>query len=82
MPDLPLILRGVPDPMIVIGADGLITDMNPAARGLFGDWALGRDHGAVLRQPPVLAAIAAVLAVVKGFAAQRLVGDGSPSLVK
>lgn len=61
MPDLPLILRGVPDPMIVIGADGLITDMNPAARGLFGDWALGRDHGAVLRQPPVLAAIAAVL---------------------
>mgnify|MGYP003119875488 CR=1 FL=1 len=61
MPDLPLILRGVPDPMIVIGADGLITDMNPAARDLFGDWALGRDHGAVLRQPPVLAAIAAVL---------------------
>ena len=28
------------------------------------------------------AAIAAVLAVLKGFAAQRLVGDKSPSLVK
>ena len=29
-----------------------------------------------------VAAIAAVLAVLKGFAAQRLVGDASPSLVK
>ena len=29
-----------------------------------------------------VAAIAAVLAVLKGFAAQRLVGDKSPSLVK
>jgi len=33
-------------------------------------------------QAAAVAAIAAVLAVVKGFAAQRLVGDASPSLVK
>jgi len=33
-------------------------------------------------QAAAVAGIAAVLAIVKGFAAQRLVGDDSPSLVR
>jgi len=33
-------------------------------------------------QAAAVAGIAAVLAILKGFAAQRLVGDKSPSLVK
>jgi len=42
----------------------------------------GIDLSVSTVQAAAVAAIAAVLAVLKGFAAQRLVGDKSPSLVK
>ena len=42
----------------------------------------GVDLSVSTVQAAAVAAIAAVLAVLKGFAAQRLVGDASPSLVK
>ena len=42
----------------------------------------GIDLSVSTVQAASVAGIAAVLAVLKGFAAQRLVGDKSPSLVK
>jgi len=42
----------------------------------------GIDLSVSTVQAAGVAGLAAVLAVVKGFAAQRLVGDKSPSLVK
>ncbi|MEJ6388579.1 ATP-binding protein [Gymnodinialimonas ulvae] len=54
------ILGAVPDPMLYIGADGLVRHANGAARAMLGDWILGRSHDAVLRQPGVLARIEAV----------------------
>lgn len=57
---IPALLDAVPDPMLHIGADGTIAGANAAARTLFGDWILGRSYGAALRQPALLAQIAAV----------------------
>jgi two-component system phosphate regulon sensor histidine kinase PhoR len=54
------VLGAVPDPMVFIGADGLITHANAPARAMLGEWILGRSHDAVLRQPSVLARIEAV----------------------
>jgi len=42
----------------------------------------GIDLSVSTTQAAAVSGIAAVLAVLKGFAAQRLVGDASPSLVK
>ena len=42
----------------------------------------GIDLSVSTVQAAAVAGIAAVLAILKGFAAQRLVGDKSPSLVK
>ena len=42
----------------------------------------GIDLSVSTVQAAGVAAIAAVLSILKGFAAQRLVGDKSPSLVK
>jgi ribose/xylose/arabinose/galactoside ABC-type transport system permease subunit len=42
----------------------------------------GIDLSVSTTQAAAVAGIASVLAVLKGFAAQRLVGDASPSLVK
>ena len=42
----------------------------------------GIDLSVSTMQAAAVAGIAAVLAIVKGFAAQRLVGDKSPSLVR
>ena len=42
----------------------------------------GIDLSVSTMQAGAVAGIAAVLAIVKGFAAQRFVGDKSPSLVK
>ena len=42
----------------------------------------GIDLSVSTTQAAAVSGIAAVLAVLKGFAAQRLVGDKSPSLVK
>ena len=51
-----------------------------AARLLAGT--AGIDLSVSTMQVAAGAGIAAVLAIVKGFAAQRLVGDKSPSLVR
>jgi ribose/xylose/arabinose/galactoside ABC-type transport system permease subunit len=42
----------------------------------------GIDLSVSTMQAAAVAGIAAVLSILKGFAAQRLVGDKSPSLVK
>ena len=42
----------------------------------------GIDLSVSTVQAAAVAGIASVLAILKGFAAQRLVGDKSPSLVK
>jgi len=42
----------------------------------------GIDLSVSTMQAAAVAGLAAVLAILKGFAAQRLVGDASPSLVK
>jgi len=42
----------------------------------------GIDLSVSTMQAAAVAGLAAVLAILKGFAAQRLVGDKSPSLVK
>ncbi len=42
----------------------------------------GIDLSVSTMQAAAVAGIAAVLAILKGFAAQRLVGDKSPSLVR
>jgi hypothetical protein len=42
----------------------------------------GIDLSVSTAQAAAVSGLAAVLAILKGFAAQRLVGDGSPSLVK
>lgn len=54
------ILGSVPDPMVFIGADGLVSHANGPALAMLGNWILGRSHDAVLRQPGVLARIEAV----------------------
>lgn len=52
----------VPDPMLFIDSSGVIEDANPAAATLFGDWIIGRNHAAILRQPALLNQIDTVLA--------------------
>jgi len=62
MPDpLAQVLAAIPDPMLVVAGDGLISEANPAALSMFGDWIIGRSHVAALRQPALLAQIEAVL---------------------
>lgn len=52
-------LAGLPLPALTIGADERINAANPAAHELLGAGLIGRHHAFVLRQPEVLAAIAA-----------------------
>ncbi len=56
------IIDAVPDPMLHIAAGGEIGHANGAATALFGEWILGRSHGAALRQPALLSRVEAVLA--------------------
>jgi two-component system phosphate regulon sensor histidine kinase PhoR len=64
MPDarLDAILSAVPDPMLYLSEQGVITGCNAAARALLGDWIMSRSYATVLRQPGVLGRIEAVLA--------------------
>lgn len=54
------VIDAVPDPMLLIGADGTIDHANPGAIALWGGWIIGRSHGAALRQPALLSQIEAV----------------------
>jgi two-component system phosphate regulon sensor histidine kinase PhoR len=53
-------LNAVPDPMLFIGADGLIELINPATESLFGSWVRGRSYVTALRQPDLLGEIDSV----------------------
>ena len=54
------VIDAVPDPMLLITADGAIDHANAAATTLWGAWIIGRSHGAALRQPALLNQIEAV----------------------
>jgi len=55
------VLAAIPDPMLVVAGDGLISQANRAALSLLGDWIIGRSYIAALRQPALLAQIDTVL---------------------
>ena len=50
-------LAAVPDPMLLLDAAGRVTTANDAALEFFGDWIVGRNQAAVLRQPALQALI-------------------------
>ena len=60
-PMIEALLGAVPDPMILIGEDGMVAHANPPALALLGKWIMGRSHAVVLRHPGLLARIEAVL---------------------
>ncbi len=51
----------LPDPLILLGDDRRVTNLNPAAKQTFGRDIIGRDLSAVLRAPDILEAADAVL---------------------
>ena len=59
--NISMVIGGVPMPVLLIGRDSRILTANPLAQRLFGQAAVGRHHGMTLRQPDLLAAIAAAL---------------------
>lgn len=61
------ILDALPDPLLFLDAERRIVRVNAAARGLFGDNALGRDLAQALRHPTVLDAVQAVQSAATGF---------------
>ena len=56
------ILDSLPDPVLLLDAGRVVTRINPAARAVLGDPALGRDLSHSLRHPDALRAVDAVLA--------------------
>ena len=56
------ILDSLPDPVLLLDAGRVVTRINPAARAVLGDLALGRDLSHSLRHPDALGAVDAVLA--------------------
>lgn len=55
------VLKGLPLPALMIGADERISGCNAAAQSLLGAGLVGRHHAFVLRQPDVLSAISTAL---------------------
>ena len=60
------IIRALPDPIITVGSDRVVRDLNPAAKAMFGDWPLNRDLSERLRHPAILEAVEEVVAGAKG----------------
>jgi two-component system phosphate regulon sensor histidine kinase PhoR len=56
------VIAALPQPAVLVGADGRILAANAPADGLFGLSLAGRHHVAALRQPDLVDAIAAALA--------------------
>ncbi len=55
------VLESLPDPLLMLGQDAVVTRANEAARILFGREPAGRELTSLLRDPAVLEAIEAVL---------------------
>ncbi len=55
------ILDSLPDPVLLLDAGRVVTRINPAARAVLGERALGRDLSHSLRHPDALGAVDAVL---------------------
>lgn len=55
-------IDAVPEPMLLIGADGTIESANAAAESLLGAWIVGRSYATALRQPGLLGRIEAAQA--------------------
>ena len=56
------VLAQLPDPVLLVDRNRMVTQANTAAEELFGRHVVGRDLGAAIRVPAVLAAADAVLA--------------------
>lgn len=56
-----VIIENLPEPLLLLDADGAIVDANIAARSAFGDRLTGQDVSTVIRAPALLDAIADVL---------------------
>ena len=56
------VLAALPDPLILVNERREVVRQNAAAKALFGDHVLRRDLAVALRQPPLLAAVDAVVA--------------------
>lgn len=53
------ITAALPGPVVLLDETGRVALANPPARGLLGDWVIGRSYVSVLRQPEVLRTIEA-----------------------
>lgn len=60
------IIRALPDPIITVGPDRVVRDLNPAAQAMFGEGSLNRDLSERLRHPAILEAVEEVVAGAKG----------------
>jgi two-component system phosphate regulon sensor histidine kinase PhoR len=70
------VLDGLPQPLLLLDERRRVTRLNPAATALFGDGIVGRDLGAALRQPALLAAADHVLAAGEGRIVPLAWADG------
>ncbi len=52
-------INAVPDPMLYLDTNWIISQANPAAIEIFGEWILGRSYVTALRQPALLKPIEA-----------------------
>lgn len=58
----PDLFQAVPIPLVHIRPDRIIAAANPPAEALFGTWLAGRHYATMLRKPPLVKKIEAVLA--------------------
>ena len=79
--DVAEILAALPLAALLIGSDARVSGANAAARALFGQAILGRHHGFVLRQPEVLAAIAAAVGRRETKEARQVVPGPSQDVI-
>ncbi len=75
------ILAGLPLPALMLGQDDRITAANAAAVTLLGAGLVGRHHAFVLRQPEVLAAIAAAATTRQVVEARHVIPGPSHEVI-
>jgi two-component system, OmpR family, phosphate regulon sensor histidine kinase PhoR len=73
---LQTLLGQVPDPVIMVGSEGLVVEANPAARGLLPALKVGQPLAFGLRAPDILNA---VMRSAPGFSAQVEYRQGGPA---